>query len=82
MPGVSILTHAYALPVRAIVHAIVPKWRADRQCEDNARTCDLMESGHPAVIRFPGRDILPNPGGCFRTAAHTYAGPSRVTPPT
>ena len=78
MPGVSILTHAYALPARAIV----PKWRADRQCEDDARTRDLMGSGHPAVVRFPGRDILLNPGGCFRTAAHTSAGPSRVTPST
>jgi len=40
----------------------------ERQCEDNARTCDLMESGHPAVIRFPGRAILRHPGGCFRKA--------------
>jgi len=30
VPGVSILTHAYALPAKAIMHTIVPKWRENK----------------------------------------------------
>ncbi|MDO4797885.1 MAG: macro domain-containing protein [Coriobacteriales bacterium] len=33
VPGTCILTHAYDLPARAILHTIVPKWQNDRSRE-------------------------------------------------
>ena len=47
VPGVSILTHAYALPAKAIMHTIVPKWRDNesRQCYE-----DLCKSYASALV--------------------------------
>ena len=47
VPGVSILTHAYALPSKAIMHTIVPKWRKDK-----SRKCyeDLCKSYASALV--------------------------------
>ncbi|MBR3314873.1 MAG: macro domain-containing protein [Atopobiaceae bacterium] len=47
VPGVSILTHAYALPSKAIMHTIVPKWRKNksRECYE-----DLCKSYASALV--------------------------------
>lgn len=47
VPGVSVLTRAYALPAKAIMHTIVPKWRKNK-----SRTCyeDLCKSYASALV--------------------------------
>lgn len=47
VPGVSILTRAYALPAKAIMHTIVPKWRSNK-----SRRCyeDLCKSYASALV--------------------------------
>lgn len=51
VPGTCILTHAFDLPAKAILHAIVPKWRKEkkRECYE-----DLCKSYASALLMADG----------------------------
>ena len=61
VPGVSILTRAYALPAKTIMHTIVPKWRDDdprrcyeELCKSYASALALADEAGFKSIAFPG----------------------------